>query len=280
MLYFKGCQVDILEDDNVILSKWRIPARHIRHQVVRQCTWELPECDTIKVNCDTGECWPWRIPGNAGLGVVYRNSSGDFMLVMWRKLGINTNYLAECLAILEGIECAVQRGWCKLWVESDPEAAIPAFGIGNLPWHHFREYHQYNPVSVGSPRVLISIAINAAGASRTHAFRKNSIGSGSMEATHVRTRWYIYVYWIRHKKSIDGQVSVPGDVPTSHQPAIDKLDLEFIKREKSRKELSLADQIRVAKKKRAESAKKEELAKISSNLIMDSRVEELVCNVQ
>ncbi|KAF9621541.1 hypothetical protein IFM89_022768 [Coptis chinensis] len=85
---------------------------------------------------------------------------------------------------------------------------------------------------------------------------------------------------IRQKKSIDGQVGIPGDVPTSHQPAIEKLDLEFIKREKLRKELSLADQIRAAKKKRAESAKKEELAKISSNLIMDSRVEELVCNVQ
>ncbi|KAF9588669.1 hypothetical protein IFM89_014390 [Coptis chinensis] len=120
------------EYDNEILSKWRIPARHIRHQVVRRCTWELPERNTIKINCDGAAKGN---PGNAGLGVVYRNSSGDFMLVMWRKLGINTNYLAECLTILEGIECAVQRGWCKLWVESDSEAAIAAFGTGNLPWY-------------------------------------------------------------------------------------------------------------------------------------------------
>ncbi|KAF9592152.1 hypothetical protein IFM89_012581 [Coptis chinensis] len=83
--------------------------------------WELLELDhTIKTNYDGAEKCN---PGNADLGVVYRNSSGDFMLVL--KLGIKTNYLVECLAILEGIECAIQRGW----VESDLEAGVAAFGI-------------------------------------------------------------------------------------------------------------------------------------------------------
>ncbi|XP_026401213.1 ketol-acid reductoisomerase, chloroplastic-like isoform X2 [Papaver somniferum] len=61
---------------------------------------------------------------------------------------------------------------------------------------------------------------------------------------------------IRRKKTVDGQ----GVVTTGNQPAIEKLDLEFIERERLRKEVSLADQIRAVKKMREE-LNKEPLAR-------------------
>ncbi|KAI3945924.1 hypothetical protein MKW98_007273 [Papaver atlanticum] len=61
---------------------------------------------------------------------------------------------------------------------------------------------------------------------------------------------------IRRKKTVDGQ----GVVATGNKPAIEKLDLEFIEREKLRKEVSLADQIRAVKKMREE-LNKEPLAR-------------------
>ncbi|KAI3946632.1 hypothetical protein MKW92_036374 [Papaver armeniacum] len=61
---------------------------------------------------------------------------------------------------------------------------------------------------------------------------------------------------IRRKKTVDGQ----GVVATGNQPAIEILDLEFIEREKLRKEVSLADQIRAVKLMREE-LNKEPLAR-------------------
>ncbi|KAF9589324.1 hypothetical protein IFM89_022651 [Coptis chinensis] len=60
----------------------------------------------VKINCDgsaLGNPWP------AGISSTFRVASGDFLLVMWRKIGVNTNYMAKCLAIVESLEIAVQR---------------------------------------------------------------------------------------------------------------------------------------------------------------------------
>ncbi|KAF5189661.1 histone-lysine N-methyltransferase, H3 lysine-79 specific-like protein [Thalictrum thalictroides] len=84
---------------------------------------------------------------------------------------------------------------------------------------------------------------------------------------------------VRKKKFVDGPSTITEDVTNSHQPAVENLDLEFIKREKSRRELSLADQIQAAKQKRAQTAQKEALGKSSAKYIMDDRVERLVSTV-
>ncbi|KAF9615830.1 hypothetical protein IFM89_026525, partial [Coptis chinensis] len=60
----------------------------------------------------------------AGLGATFRNSSGDFLLVIWRKIGVNTYYMAECLAILESVEMALLMNWTDLWIESDSVASF------------------------------------------------------------------------------------------------------------------------------------------------------------
>ncbi|PIA30436.1 hypothetical protein AQUCO_05500010v1, partial [Aquilegia coerulea] len=57
---------------------------------------------------------------------------------------------------------------------------------------------------------------------------------------------------VRKMKFVDGQSTIAGDVTNSHQPVVENLDLEFIKREKSQRDLSLADQIQAVKQKRAQ----------------------------
>ena len=61
---------------------------------------------------------------------------------------------------------------------------------------------------------------------------------------------YILSYvQIRHKVSLNGQVSSRIGRVTSHIPALEKLDLERIK---VQREVSFADQIKAAKHKKAE----------------------------
>ncbi|KAF9589209.1 hypothetical protein IFM89_019856 [Coptis chinensis] len=62
--------------------------------------------------------------GNAGLGATFRNSFRDILLVIWRKIGVNMNYIAECLAILESVEMALIMNWTNLWIESDSVAVV------------------------------------------------------------------------------------------------------------------------------------------------------------
>lgn len=67
---------------------------------------------------------------------------------------------------------------------------------------------------------------------------------------------------LHKKKSINGQVASLREMVISHIPACEKLDLEFIKRERMQREVSLADQIRAAKSKRAQSAMREALTEL------------------
>ncbi|KAF5478576.1 hypothetical protein F2P56_005124 [Juglans regia] len=55
---------------------------------------------------------------------------------------------------------------------------------------------------------------------------------------------------IHKKKSINDQLADRGDTVASHFGALEKLNLEHIKREKTRREVSLADQIQAARKKK------------------------------
>ncbi|OVA13274.1 hypothetical protein BVC80_289g12 [Macleaya cordata] len=82
---------------------------------------------------------------------------------------------------------------------------------------------------------------------------------------------------IRRKKTVDGKINSQLVTATGNQPAIEKLDLEVIEREKLRKEVSLADQIRAVKKIREEFTSKEALTTLSSNFPVEEIIEQLVC---
>ncbi|KAF5190017.1 hypothetical protein FRX31_020396 [Thalictrum thalictroides] len=44
------------------------------------------------------------------------------------------SFQAECQAIISALEVAVSRGWDKVWIESDSQAAIMSFAHNRVPW--------------------------------------------------------------------------------------------------------------------------------------------------
>ncbi|KAH7512637.1 hypothetical protein FEM48_Zijuj12G0112000 [Ziziphus jujuba var. spinosa] len=79
--------------------------------------------------------------------------------------------------------------------------------------------------------------------------KENRKSNGNKEELKLKQR----LTKIRRKISTNVQFSSPGTV-ISYIPSGDKLDLELIKRERLRREVSLADQIRAAKNRKAEFA--------------------------
>ncbi|TYG86979.1 hypothetical protein E1A91_A13G170700v1 [Gossypium mustelinum] len=77
---------------------------------------------------------------------------------------------------------------------------------------------------------------------------------------------------IRKKKSISSQFSINGD--TSHIPALEKLNIELIKKQKMQSEVSLAEQIKAAKSRRAEPISAKILAVSSSFVSYNARLKE------
>ncbi|KAF9589082.1 hypothetical protein IFM89_018813 [Coptis chinensis] len=73
-------------------------------------------------------------PGPSGIGVTFRDFEGSFKLSLCQNIGNGSNFRAECLAILEGVELAIRKGWVMLWIEADSEPAIKAFCNDSLLW--------------------------------------------------------------------------------------------------------------------------------------------------
>ncbi|OUZ99534.1 hypothetical protein BVC80_1527g4 [Macleaya cordata] len=74
------------------------PAKPTR---VLQCFWSLPDLDQLKIGCDG--CTKGN-PGQSGARVILRNHTGNTIGAMSAGLGIRTNFVAELLAIIFGLE--------------------------------------------------------------------------------------------------------------------------------------------------------------------------------
>ncbi|KAF9590775.1 hypothetical protein IFM89_038302 [Coptis chinensis] len=95
-------------EDMKIMKAWNLLVLLPKAPRIIPCWWTPPFVNTVKINCDGSSLGN---PGSAGIGSTFRVASGDFLLVMWRKIGVNTNYMDECLAIVESVEIAIQRNW-------------------------------------------------------------------------------------------------------------------------------------------------------------------------
>lgn len=73
---------------------------------------------------------------------------------------------------------------------------------------------------------------------------------------------------------MNGQVTMQGDISRSHIPALEKLDIEFIKKEKMQREVPLAEQIRAARNRRTESMAKELLVASTASHLYNISIEE------
>ncbi|OVA08056.1 Ribonuclease H domain [Macleaya cordata] len=73
-------------------------------------------------------------PGPSGAGVILRDHTGNTIGAMSVGLGICTNFVAELLAIILGLEWALDRGWSKIWVTSDSQTTITCFASDKVLW--------------------------------------------------------------------------------------------------------------------------------------------------
>ncbi|OVA20290.1 Ribonuclease H domain [Macleaya cordata] len=90
----------------------------------------LPYLDQLKIGCDG--CSRGN-PGPNGAWVILRDHTGNTIGAMSAGLGICTNFVAELLAIILGLEWASDRGWSKIWVTSDSQTAIKCFASDRVP---------------------------------------------------------------------------------------------------------------------------------------------------
>lgn len=76
--------------------------------VVRSCTWVLPLPGHVKANVDGSSNGKL---GLVGVGITSRGHSVDLLLIFSMNIGIATNNITKCIAILVASEQSHLRGW-------------------------------------------------------------------------------------------------------------------------------------------------------------------------
>ncbi|KAF5201716.1 hypothetical protein FRX31_008699 [Thalictrum thalictroides] len=111
-----------------IVETWGINTRVSPGCSVQECYWLPPPHMVMKVNTDGAAT------GLAGIGFVFKDHDCNTIMVGCQQIGADNCFFAECLAILIAMEVAAARGWTKLWVETDSQAALGAFANFQVPW--------------------------------------------------------------------------------------------------------------------------------------------------
>ncbi|KAF6156943.1 hypothetical protein GIB67_039704 [Kingdonia uniflora] len=93
--------------------------------------WGLPNQYEVKSCCDG---LALSIPGEAGIGIIYRNNKGEVMGTYSKSIGQATNFIVEITSIISGVQKAITQGWRRVWVVSDSTATIKAFIKDKMPW--------------------------------------------------------------------------------------------------------------------------------------------------
>ncbi|OVA00928.1 Ribonuclease H domain [Macleaya cordata] len=125
-------------EDLMIFKNFQINPRPVKSTEVLQYFWSLPDLDQLKIRCDG---FSRANPGPSGARVILRDHTGNTIGAMSAGLGICTNFVAELLAIIFGLEWASDRGWSKIWVTSDSQTAIKCFASDKVPWFIISRWH-------------------------------------------------------------------------------------------------------------------------------------------
>ncbi|KAM5575738.1 hypothetical protein ABKV19_014599 [Rosa sericea] len=96
-----------------------------------QVNWCPPSGDWLKVNTD-GSFKGFQA---AGFGGVFRDSEGLFKGAFAHRIIVSSAIEAELSAVMEAIKVASERGWQKLWLETDSVLVVHYFKAPQLvPW--------------------------------------------------------------------------------------------------------------------------------------------------
>lgn len=81
-------------------------------------------------------------PGPAGCGYVLLRSDGSVIDSGGKSVGINTNNVAEYNGFIEGLRCAIARGFRRIHIEGDSMLICnQMLGKWKINFAHLRELH-------------------------------------------------------------------------------------------------------------------------------------------
>ncbi|KAF6170253.1 hypothetical protein GIB67_035358 [Kingdonia uniflora] len=118
------------QSDLGILHCLGVAVQPCNHPMVKSFFWELPQKGEIKINIYGAARGN---PGKGGIGCIFRDSDGKVFGTLSKGLGLVTNYMAKCEAIIHGVKYAALFGWLIAWNESDSTTAVEAFKSDNIP---------------------------------------------------------------------------------------------------------------------------------------------------
>ncbi|XP_059294747.1 uncharacterized protein LOC132047768 [Lycium ferocissimum] len=110
--------------------------------------WEPPDHTPLKLNTD-GACQG--NPGVGGIGGVFRDKSGNWVLGYMKGLPHTTNNLAELTAIMQGLR--LEHNLKPLEINTDSTEVIKMINEGHLPYSSIISYCRCLMRELGCPVV-------------------------------------------------------------------------------------------------------------------------------
>jgi hypothetical protein len=116
--------------DFAILKFFKININHPKAPNIVEVIWAPPLSGWVKCNTDGSSLGN---PGIAASAGIFRNHNGDSLGCFAYNVGTATAFFAEFMGIILAVECAFERSWMHLWIESDSHLAILAYRKGVPP---------------------------------------------------------------------------------------------------------------------------------------------------
>lgn len=119
--------------DFLVLKAFKVETHHPRAPRIVEVIWPPPIHNWVKCNTDGAAL------GNPGLGAcagIFRNNLGEnYMGCFAQNLGVCNALFAKFMAVILAVECAHQRNWLNLWIESDSKLVTLAVKSPQIvPW--------------------------------------------------------------------------------------------------------------------------------------------------
>lgn len=104
----------------------------VQNKLCRNIRWEPPDHNWVKLNCDGSVT---DLGERSGVGGVFRNSSGDFLLGFAANMGSLSITEAELWAMFMGICLANLHGFGRVIIDSDSLTAVRLINSGCSSLH-------------------------------------------------------------------------------------------------------------------------------------------------
>ncbi|XP_026416513.1 uncharacterized protein LOC113311946 [Papaver somniferum] len=117
--------------DQQIIEFFKMGVRFSKYSCIKACYWSPPNQGYLLLCCDGTS---FGNPGNAGFGIIVKDEHCSTIGTLSGGLGITTNYIVECFAVLCVVEWDILLNATRLIIRSDSKSVINEFSTGLVPW--------------------------------------------------------------------------------------------------------------------------------------------------